>query len=545
MNRDDRKRRPSGLIRHKVGDRDIETTLKLIERSRIRDRGKAKSRPIISQDFVASNITKDTLYTPWLKNTVRHGISFDYNTASPLEGLAEGAISAIMQGVRFASPLDDSYYTDPPGRDTVPLSGTLLYVDSIDQTFFMDAVSIFGTSTEKGYISFLFQGLDLGDDGTRLYYVMDSSYMKIWYDESDSTLNFNPDAINNNKILSITLSGGDDDWFGNGKHEIFVSWDYDQQVFELWWDETRATYSVNAGDASKPNFESADFLTFVNSDPTTGDADAGQENMYGMIDEIQLVGDFPPLRVVTSLDGIVSSTLYPIHPHGIYDGACGETSATEISLGTAGHPFDSIVVKTATVICDLFVGRDAYIDGDVFIDGDISADGNITTAGIVSATGDISTDSEFSGVSINLSNPPRCRAYLSSDQLNLTDNTWTIIQLNAETYDSGSIFNTGTYRCTPDREGYYQVIVQGQFKATLADGKYIFAGIFKNGSLASQDLRVTGSASKGHAVGVSDMIYMNGSTDYLEFKMKHWNGTNTPDVLGGTQYTYLCCHKMS
>jgi len=351
------KNRPSSLPRHILGDRELETYLKLIKRDRMRDKGKAKSPPIRKMDFTSqrSNTTKDTIYTPWLTPTIRSGIGFDYNTTSPLEGLAKGAIASILQGVRHISPLDDSYYTTPPGGRTVALSGTLLYVDSNDQTFMVDANRIFGTTTECGYISLLFQGLDISDDGERLYYVMDSSYMKVWYDESDLSLNFNPDAVNNNRVLSITLPSGDGGWFGKGKHEIFISWDFAQQVFELWFDENRATYSVNAGDATKPKFTSTDIITFVNSDPTTDDADAGLLNMYGMIDEIQMVGDFPPLRIITSLDGVVSSSLYPVHS-GTQSTACSVASATPINLGTIEHPFDNLVVKTATVLCGLTGG---------------------------------------------------------------------------------------------------------------------------------------------------------------------------------------------
>ena len=139
---------------------------------------------------------------------------------------------------------------------------------------------------------------------------------------------------------------------------------------------------------------------------------------------------------------------------------------------------------------------------------------------------------------------PRCRAFLSASQLNLTDNVWTLIQLDAETYDSDNIFNTGTYKCIPTVEGFYLVIAQLQFKATsILDGKYIYAGIFKNNVLAAQDLRVTASAVKGHAVGVCDIIYCNGTTDFITMKAKHWNGNNFPDVNGGTEYTYMCVCK--
>jgi len=694
------KNRPSSLPRHILGDRELETYLKLIKRDRMRDKGKAKSPPIRKMDFTSqrSNTTKDTIYTPWLTPTIRSGIGFDYNTTSPLEGLAKGAIASILQGVRHISPLDDSYYTTPPGGRTVALSGTLLYVDSNDQTFMVDANRIFGTTTECGYISLLFQGLDISDDGERLYYVMDSSYMKVWYDESDLSLNFNPDAVNNNRVLSITLPSGDGGWFGKGKHEIFISWDFAQQVFELWFDENRATYSVNAGDATKPKFTSTDIITFVNSDPTTDDADAGLLNMYGMIDEIQMVGDFPPLRIITSLDGVVSNSLYPVHS-GTQSTACDVASATPINLGTIDHPFDNLVVKTATVLCLLtspggggsgtpsdsvvtetafdqadtagvattysrgdhthgtpatptltpagndtniqynnggslggdddlawddsnkrlgvgtttpsytgdFRGEDAFVrvyddgsggsgksgfiirpygtieagnmewwvfenggslliktsvnDGAAFTDvasiseaakldiAAIETTGDITVGNDVIATGDVSGDDvnstgKFSGVYINLSNPPRCRAYLSGTQTNIVSATPTTVTLDAETYDSGGIFNTATHVCTPNVAGYYLVTGSIQWSTGTTANKLYMAKIYKNGANAAESVNQTAFVSY-ITCSVTDIIYFNGTTDYCTLVAMHYAAVDTPDLNNASPFTYLCVHKLS
>ncbi|MBW2645080.1 MAG: hypothetical protein JRE23_02675 [Deltaproteobacteria bacterium] len=52
---------------------------------------------------------------------------------------------------------------------------------------------------------------------------------------------------------------------------------------------------------------------------------------------------------------------------------------------------------------------------------------------------------------------PECLAYLSAQQLNIIHKTWTDVHLNAEFYDIGSNFNTGTYTFTAPIEGKYLI----------------------------------------------------------------------------------------
>ena len=177
---------------------------------------------------------------------------------------------------------------------------------------------------------------------------------------------------------------------------------------------------------------------------------------------------------------------------------------------------------------------------------DLTAGKTLQTTGIVVDDSDnMSGVANLSAEDVTLSDPPRCRAYLSGNQLNFTDNTYEIVELDATTYDSGGIFDTGANRCTPDKEGYYLVIAELQWTAVATDGQYFFLGIHKNGSLAAQDISIIGADNKGSSVRVSDIIYCNGSTDYIELFAKQWSGFSTQDVRGGTEYTYMCVHKLS
>jgi hypothetical protein len=117
----------------------------------------------------------------------------------------------------------------------------------------------------------------------------------------------------------------------------------------------------------------------------------------------------------------------------------------------------------------------------------------------------ITTASTFAGTG------PAFSAYQSSAQSSLSSNTWTKILFQTEEFDTNSNYDTSTSRFTPTVAGYYQVNASVFWPATTT-----FSGIriYKNGSSFKQG-QWSGSASAGSAI-VSTLIYMNGTTDYLE-----------------------------
>ena len=108
-------------------------------------------------------------------------------------------------------------------------------------------------------------------------------------------------------------------------------------------------------------------------------------------------------------------------------------------------------------------------------------------------------------------NGPAFSAYQSSAQT-LTGNVTTKIQLQSEEWDTASCFDSTTnYRFTPTVAGYYQAS-GGVQVATVATIITMF--LFKNGSPYKQ-LMSTNSAVVSGGYG-SAMVYLNGSTDYIE-----------------------------
>ncbi len=118
------------------------------------------------------------------------------------------------------------------------------------------------------------------------------------------------------------------------------------------------------------------------------------------------------------------------------------------------------------------------------------------------------------------------QAYLSADQTGIVDSVWTKIQYNTEVFDPLSDYDNATnYRYTPSEAGKYiiGVIIQA---TTLADGKLLSAGVYKNGAAVawvSNNAAFTGNQTMMECVTLQDM---NGTTDYVEGYFWHNHGSN-------------------
>jgi len=107
---------------------------------------------------------------------------------------------------------------------------------------------------------------------------------------------------------------------------------------------------------------------------------------------------------------------------------------------------------------------------------------------------------------------PTFRASKNSTQ-SISTSTWTKIQFNVEDWDTNSNYDNATnYRFTPTVAGYYQVDMQIEFNNV--SGNYL-CSIYKNGSAYITSSFYAGSTG-GSTPSAHALIYMNGSTDYIE-----------------------------
>ena len=128
-------------------------------------------------------------------------------------------------------------------------------------------------------------------------------------------------------------------------------------------------------------------------------------------------------------------------------------------------------------------------------------------------------------------NGPAFSAYQSSAQ---TISSSTKIQFQTEDFDTANCFDSATnYRFTPNVAGYYQVIGSVQGGSSNA---YIQPFIYKNGSSVKSGSFV-GAATAFHTAQISYLVYMNGSTDYVEL----WASQSVSQslTLGAANGTYF------
>ena len=141
--------------------------------------------------------------------------------------------------------------------------------------------------------------------------------------------------------------------------------------------------------------------------------------------------------------------------------------------------------------------------------------------------------------------PIRCRAYLGTDQDDFADNTWTLIDLDTETYDSGSDFNTTTHQYTTPVAGYYMICGSVYLHDMTADVRY---GVrVYNTTDAKEEaisMFVIGNAIANTILNCSMITYM-GASKVLELQAYQNSGGALVDIEAGDPYTSLSIHLLS
>lgn len=136
---------------------------------------------------------------------------------------------------------------------------------------------------------------------------------------------------------------------------------------------------------------------------------------------------------------------------------------------------------------------------------------------------------------------PAFRASLSSQQTGVTSATNTKIQFSTEDFDTNSNYDpTTNYRFTPTVAGYYQVNAMVAISGTGLSGA--FCSIYKNGSFYLMSNYASSAIGTSYAT-VSGIVYMNGTTDYVEAYGRGTvtSGTVTFDTTVSTGTCFSAC----
>ena len=115
---------------------------------------------------------------------------------------------------------------------------------------------------------------------------------------------------------------------------------------------------------------------------------------------------------------------------------------------------------------------------------------------------------------------------------NITTNTATKIPYNVVNFDTNSNYdNTTNYRFTPTVAGYYQINATISMVNVTSN---VYISIYKNGSEYLRGNQDYHSPATRAGLSVSDVVYCNGSTDYIEMYAIH--GTGSTQTLSGITY---------
>ncbi len=126
------------------------------------------------------------------------------------------------------------------------------------------------------------------------------------------------------------------------------------------------------------------------------------------------------------------------------------------------------------------------------------------------------------------------RAYLSSNQENLVNNTYTKVLLDTESFDPNGDF--ATYKYTFPVSGYYKTKGQNAF-TSVADQKLMTTNIYKNGASALANFINTSGINSVTALAGGKQYFNRG--DYVELYARSSNGDNVVDIIGSSGLTFL------
>lgn len=129
-------------------------------------------------------------------------------------------------------------------------------------------------------------------------------------------------------------------------------------------------------------------------------------------------------------------------------------------------------------------------------------------------------------------------AYSNTNQ-SLTSSTNTKLLFQLEEYDPNSVYNTSTSIFQPNVAGYYWVNASTRVSTSGTTYEQYIA-IFKNGGTflrgSNNALAYAGTGGSVYMLQVNSILYLNGSTDYVEIYAFQTSG-NTQTTTGTGTYT--------
>ena len=143
------------------------------------------------------------------------------------------------------------------------------------------------------------------------------------------------------------------------------------------------------------------------------------------------------------------------------------------------------------------------------------------------------------GTALVSGNQPAFSAYQSAT-VAMANATNVKITCDTEEFDTNSNYDTTNYRFTPTVAGYYQV--NGAVTISAASSA-LLVQIYKNGSVAKRGSlgNATTNSSNFAEANVSAIIYLNGTTDYIELWASQTSGGSVNNNIGSNLTYFQAC----
>ena len=257
----------------------------------------------------------------------------------------------------------------------------------------------------------------------------------------------------------------------------------------------------------------------------------------------------------TSLTGLVyTPTLVHVFHNGVrlVDGTdYTATNGTSITLTVAAENGDQVAVisyatfqtsDTVSASAGGTFGNNVSVTGTLAataVTGDGSGLTSLASANLTGALPAISgaalTSLSASALTGNITQNagPAFSAYSTATQ-SITTSTSTKVTLDLEDFDTNS--NFASSRFTPTVAGYYQINGGCNGGGSAGSMTRSFAKLHKNGTEWKRGNDSSPSGTNGQSV-VSSIVYLNGTTDYIELYM--WITATGPVIAYGPNVCYL------
>ena len=121
-------------------------------------------------------------------------------------------------------------------------------------------------------------------------------------------------------------------------------------------------------------------------------------------------------------------------------------------------------------------------------------------------------------------NTPLFKATMSGNNASVSDNTYTKLAFNTDTFDADSVFDTTNNRFIAPSDGKYFFVSAVYMTANNANGHRLFTAYYKNGSI--ENTSISGHQLGGANTDIAGVIMQNSTildlsqNDYIEVYAK-------------------------